>query len=277
MKERPTRTAVIILSMTPLILSAGGGAAPTITGQSRSVMTPAESTAKAKEVIQRAITAMGGEAYLKARDVYCEGRYAQFSSQGQLAGYERVFDQVLFPDKNRTEFNKKRNIIYINNGNQGWALDRGGVTELPAEAAEDYLEGLKTDIHQLFRYRLDEEGMTFRYNGIDMVDLKPAQWVEVMDKDRRVIKIAFAQSTGLPIRAESVTRDPETRVRTEEIEYFSNYHPANGVETSLRIWKERNGRMVYQVFWDSCQYNTGVSESHFTREALDQLWAKLKD
>lgn len=245
-------------------------------GQDKNYLTPEESAAKAKEIIQRGIQALGGEAYLKAHDVYCEGRFAQFGSTGALSGYERVYDYVLFPDKNRTEYSKKRNIIYVNNGPQAWSLDRGGVEELPEERGKDYLEGLKTDIHHLFRFRMEEEGMIFRYAGVDMVDLKPVDWVELTDRDRRVIKIAFSQNSGLPVRASYVTRDPETRVRTEDTEYFSNYHSMNGIETSLRIWKESNGRMSYQVFWDSCQYNTGVSESYFTREALEQLWAKLK-
>jgi len=251
-------------------------AGPAVAAQDKGFMTPEESAAKAKALIQRAIKAMGGEAYLKARDVYCEGRFAQFSSQGELSGYERVYDFVMFPDKNRTEFSKKRNIIYVNNGDKAWSLDRGGVEELPDERGKTYLEGLLTDIHHLFRFRLEEEGMVFRYAGRDMVDLKPVDWVELTDRDRRVIKIAFAQNTGLPVRASYVTRDPETRVRTEDTEYFSNYHRMGSVETSLRVWKESNGRMTFQVFWDTCSYNTGVSETHFTREALDQLWAKLK-
>jgi hypothetical protein len=271
LKDKKSKSRFLAALGMTIVLCAMASAA-----QDKGYLSPAESAAKAKELIQRAITAMGGESYLKARDVYCEGRFAQFSSQGVLSGYERVYDFVLFPDKNRTEYSKKRNIIYVNNGDKAWSLDRGGVEELPEERGKNYLEGLKTDIHYLFRFRLEEEGMVFRYAGVDMVDLKPVDWVELTDRDGRVIKIAFAQSTGLPVRASFVTRDPETRVRTEETDYYSNYHNLGGVETSLRIWKESNGRMVYQVFWDKCQYNSGVSETYFTREALDQLWAKLK-
>ena len=119
--------------LTGLLLLGAASGAPTVAGQEKAYLTPAESAAKAKKLIQRAIGALGGEAYLKARDVYCEGRYAQFSSQGGLSGYERVFDFVMFPDKNRTEYSKKRNIIYVNNGDKAWSLDRGGVEELPEE------------------------------------------------------------------------------------------------------------------------------------------------
>ncbi len=268
---RMTSRFLAALGMTIVLACATGTAA-----QEKAYLGPTESAAKAKEIIQRSIQALGGDAYLKAHDVYCEGRYAQFSTQGVLSGYERVFDYVMFPDKNRTEYSKKRNIIYVNNGEKALSLDRGGVEELPEERGKAYVEGLKADIHHLFRFRMNEEGLVFRYAGHDMVDLKPVDWVEITDRDRRVTKIAFAQSTGLPVQANYVTRDPETRVRTEDTEYFSNYHRLGGIETSLRIWKETNGRMVFQVFWDTCQYDTGVSESHFTREALDQLWAKLK-
>jgi hypothetical protein len=265
--------------MTPLLtllLLWAYASAPAARGQEKDFLTPQESEAKAKEILQRGVQALGGERYLKARDVYCEGRLANYDSQGLLAGYTEVFDYVLFPDKNRTEYYKKRNIIYVNNGAQGWSLDRAGVEESPAERGTDYLDSLKTDIHNLLRFRLNEEGMNFRYQGKDMVDLKPSEWVEITDRERRVLRIAFVQATGLPIRATFVTRNRETRVRTEEVEYYSNYHTVEGIETALRVYRERNGRMVHQLFWNKCAYNTGVQESFFTREALEQAWAKLK-
>ncbi len=259
-----------------LLLMGTASSAPTPAGQDKDYLTPQESEAKAKELIQRGIQALGGERYLKAHDIYCDGRLAQFDSQGQVSGYPEIFDYILFPDKNRTEYFKKRNIIYVTNGDKGWSLDRAGVEDLPAESGAEHSEDLKIDIHNVLRFRLKEEGMHFRYQGKDMVDLKPSEWVEITDRDRRVIRIAFVQATGLPIRAKFVTRDKETRVRTEETEYYSNYQTLDSIETPLRVYRERNGRMVHQLFWNTCSYNTGVDESFFTREALEQVWAKLK-
>lgn len=239
------------------------------------VLLPAQSIAKAKELIQQTIEALGGQAYLNVKDVHCDGRYAQFTTQGELGGYIKIFDYVLLPDKNRTEFSDKHNIIDVNNGHDAWSLDKGGVTDLPPGAGDSYLEGLKRSIDHLFRFRLKEEGMIFRYGGSDVVDLKPVDWVEVQDSDRRITRIAIEKATHLPLRALYITRDAETRQRNEETEYFSNYFAVNGVQTPKQIARDRNGRKVYQVFWGDCQYNTGLTPSFFTREALEQQFAKV--
>lgn len=239
------------------------------------VLLPAQSAAKARELIKQAIEALGGEAYLSVKDVSCTGRLAQFASQGDLGGYVKIYDYVLLPDKNRTEYSDKHNIIEVNNGDQGWTLDKGGVTDAPPGAGETYLEGLKRNMDQLLRYRLKEEGMVFRYGGSDVVDLRPVDWVEVQDSERRITRMAIEKSTRLPLRAVYITRDAETRQRIEETEYFSNYFVVNGVQTPKQIARERNGRKVYQVFWSGCQYNTALTASFFTREALEQQFAKV--
>src|SRR5947209_15178110 len=86
----------------------------------------------------------------------------------RLTGYTPFHDFSKLPDKDRTEYAKKGNIIDVYNGNQGWSMDRGGVQEASASAIEDYQAGLKKDVDQLLRFRLNEEGMNFRYGGSDI-------------------------------------------------------------------------------------------------------------
>ena len=220
-------------------------------------LAPEASAVKAKQLIQEAIQALGGQAYLGVRDSYCEGRAAQFASQGELAGYDRFFDYYLLPDKNRTEISKKRNIIILYNGDAGWVLDKAGVEVAAADDVDDFKEGLLRSADHLFRFRLNEPGLTFRYLGTEIVDLKRVDWVEVSDRERRNIRIALDEKTRLPRRVVSIVRDRATRQRLEEVEVLSNYHRMDGVMTPFQISRERSGRMVFQLFIDSCQYNTG--------------------
>ena len=57
--------------------------------------------------------------------------------------------------------------------------------------------------------------------------------------------------------------------------YFSNYHTVQGIQTPLQVARERNGRKFFQVFYDECQYNTGLADSHFTKESLEQRFGEL--
>jgi len=264
----------------PVLSHVGGGqlklAATTVhAAQNPTTMMPAQSAAKAREVVDRAIAALGGNTYLQVKDMTRELRLAQFGSTGGLEGFSKTWDYILLPDKNRTEYFKKRNIIYIYSGDKGWVMDRAGVEEATADNLEQYKEGLKRDIDNLFRYRLKEDGLIFRYGGTDLMDLKQVEWVEVIDRERRQFRVAFEKKTGLPIRAVYNSRDPETRVRVEEVEYFSNYQNVQGVETPMQVARERNGRKIYQAFLDGCQYNTGLAEAFFSRASLEEAYGKL--
>jgi outer membrane lipoprotein-sorting protein len=243
--------------------------------QSPEVLLPEQSAAKAKALIQQAIQALGGPAYLGVRDIDCAARLSLFGHAGDLTGYETIRDLWKLPDKNRTEYSKKGNIIEVFNGNQGWTLDKGGVQEAPAAAVDDFQETLKKDIDNLLRFRLNEEGMVFRYGGSDIVDLKQVDWVEIVDRDRRTFRLALDLSTHLPIRAVVITRNPTTRERTEELNYFSNYQPEQGVQTPFQITRERDGRRVYQVFFSGCQYNTGLPDELFGRASLEKRWSEV--
>ncbi len=243
--------------------------------QNPNTLMPDQSAAKAREVIQRAIQALGGERYLNVRDMTRYARLASFDTSGDLSGFTKIWDFQLLPDKNRTEYYDKRNIIYAYNGDKGWVMDRAGVEDAPAAAVEDFLEGMKKDIDVLFRYRMKEEGLVFRYGGPDLLDLKQVEWVEVTDRDRRQMRIAFDVSTRWPIRAIYSVRDKETRARIQETEYISNYHSFQGIMTPKHIARERNGRKVYTAFIEDCQYNTGLADSLFTRESLEENYNKL--
>ena len=246
--------------------------------QQTEVMMPAESAAKAKEILQQAIEGLGGAAYLNVHDVTYEGRLSQFGHSGELSGLPVHFVSysIPFPPfRDRTENLPKRNIIEVYNGDKGWDLDRGGVSEARTSDLARYQEDTKTDIDNILRHRIHEADMVFRYGGSDVVDLREADWVELVDSENRTIRIAIAKSSHLPIRMVVDTRNANTRMRTEEIVYFSNYHPFSGIQTPFQITRERNGIKIYQVFFDKCEYNTNLSDSLFTKESLDERWDKV--
>ena len=264
--------AVLVPSMLVVMLAAP---APLPRAQSPEVLMPEQSAAKARALLQQAIAALGGRAYLGVRDADCTGRFALFGHSGELTGYTGFHDFWKLPDKNRTEYAKKGNIVDVYNGNQGWTLDKGGVQEASATAVEEFQENLKKDADNLLRFRLKEEGMIFRYGGSDIVDLKQVDWVEVVDRDRRTFRLALDRSTHLPVRATVTTRNPTTRERTEESNYFSNYHPIAGVQTPFQVERDRDGRKFYQVFYAGCQYNSGLTDDLFSRASLEQRWAQI--
>lgn len=245
--------------------------------QDEQVLLPEQSAAKAKALLQQMIQTLGGSAYLNVKDSSCTGMLGSFGHSGALTGYDTFWDYVKFPDKDRTEFSKKRNQIQITNGKQGWVLDRGGVSPEPADQLADNQRELQVDLDHILRDRLNEPGMIFRYDGPDIVDLKEADWVELDDPQGHQIRIAIAKLTHLPIRKEVAMRDPVTHMRAEEVDYYSNFHTVDGVTMYFQQTHIRNGLKVFQVFYNAngCKFNTGLSDSLFTKESLDERWAQV--
>jgi hypothetical protein len=249
--------------------------APAAAQDQTEVLMPEQSTAKAKELIHLADEALGGSAYFGVHDVVCTGRLGQFGHSGEMMGYEKFIDYEKLPDKDRNENLPKRNIIEIFNGKEGWLLDRGGVSEQPDDSVSQFQEDQKVDIDNILRYRWKEPNSILRYLGTDVVDLKEAEWIEFVDSENRSVRIAFAKATHLPIRKTVVMRDPGTHLRSEMIEYYSNYHPLQGVTTPFQITRERNHQKVYQVFFEDCKYNTNPSDALFTKASLDERWQQV--
>lgn len=272
-----------------LLLAAGPGSA---LAQDTTVLAPDASAAKAREVIQRAIRALGGPAYLGVRDVTRTGRYSTFEHNGAVTGTIKVIDMVKMPDKESIEyifrrefetyiplpidipFHKTGSAFEVHNGNQGWTLAGGGVDEMPPEAFDRVLQQRKKNINLLFRLRLNDPDLVLRYTGQDTLDLKFVDWVEASTSDRFTVRIAIDHSTHLPVHAVFLFRDPESGDPVQDDDSFSNYRLIQGVMTPMQISHDHNGWHISQVFLEDVKYNTGLSDSLFTREALDQMWAK---
>jgi hypothetical protein len=272
MTSRPAIVRAVALSL--LLACAFLAISPRALAQDE-VLLPEQSAAKAKAILQQTIDALGGPAYLNVHDVTCQGRISQFGHSGELNGFGHFADYAQPPFKDRTENLPKRNIISVFNGDKGWELDRGGVSEATITDLATFQEDTKKDIDNILRHRIHEQGMIFRYGGLDVVDYQESDWVELVDSDNRTFRIAIARTTHLPVRKVVDTRNANTRMRTEEVEYYSNYHPINGVQTPFQITRERNGIKVYQVFFDKFEYNTSVPDSLFTKESLEERWAKI--
>jgi hypothetical protein len=248
---------------------------PRLAAQETPVLMPEQSEAKAKQILQQAIQALGGSSFVNLKDATCTGRLSQFGHSGELEGFQSFAEYTQPPSKSRTENLPQRNIIEVYDGNMGWTLDRGGVADAPPTDLARYISDTQKGLDNILRHRLNEPGMMLRYAGADVVDLHQSDWVTFVDSDNRTIRIAFDQVSHLPLRKVVELRDPETNLKSEEIEYYSNYHPLNGIQTPFQITRERNRIKIYQVFFESCQYNTGLTDDLFTRQSLEDRWAKI--
>ena len=244
-------------------------------GQNPDNMMPEERAAKGKQILDQLITALGGPTYLDIRESTCEGRLAQFGHSGELTGYTNFKVYWRYPDKNRTDYSKKGVIVNVYNGDKGWTLDRGGVSEVSAVSVADFQEQAKRDINNLLRARLKEPGMVIRYGGQDIVDLKTVDWVEIVDTEQRDFRLAVDRSTHFLVRSVVTLEDDTSPDRSVETRIYTNYQLLDGAQTPLQITLDRNGRRINQVFLTSCKYNPGFPDELFTKASLDKRFSEV--
>ena len=246
-----------------------------VTAQNPETLMPEASAAKAKQVIQDLINGFGGNAYLEVQESDCTGRRASFGHNGELTGYSNFTVYWRYPDKNRTDYAKKGVIINLYNGDKGWTLDRGGVTELSPVAVADFQEQVKRDINNLLRVRLKEPGMLIRYGGTDIVDLKTVDWVDITDTEQRNFRLAVDRSSHLLARSVVTVDDADTHEHDVETYIYTNYQLMDSVWTPLQVTLDRNGRRINQVFFQSCKFNPRLPDDMFTRAALDKRFSEV--
>src|SRR5579862_1394365 len=97
---------------------------PAASGQNADTLMPAESAAKARAILDQAIDALGGPVYLRLHDSDCTARLAGFERSGAIGGTGEVRVLRQLPDKNRTEYDTRGDIVTVYAGDKGWTLDR---------------------------------------------------------------------------------------------------------------------------------------------------------
>jgi len=253
-------------------------------------MLPEQSAAKAKQVLQQVITALGGQAYLNVRDTQCNGRAAQFGTAETLTGFTLFRDLWILPDKNRVEFLSKGEhtiagflmgaddllithggaIINIYTSGGGWTLDKSGVSDEPEDVIKNFNDRIESGMNTMLRGRMNQPGVEVQYGGTDLIDLKEAEWIVFTDSEHREMRLGIDKFTHLPLRWVVTTRDPETRVYTSVTTSYTQYMALDGVKTPLSIEMSRNDRKMTQTFLTECKYNSDLAPELFTRSWLEQ-------
>ncbi len=97
------------------------------------------SVQKALQILNDMIKALGGDAYLSVRDVKTEGRAYAFY-HGQPSGQGLVFWRFWeWPDKERVELTKQRDVIELNVGDKGYEITYKGTATQEPQQLQDYL------------------------------------------------------------------------------------------------------------------------------------------
>ncbi|MCU1270592.1 MAG: hypothetical protein JWN74_1886 [Acidobacteriaceae bacterium] len=244
---------------------------------STAVSTPAQSiptdqanVQKAKAIIDQAIQALGGQAYLNASDMRSEGRGYSFH-HGQPNSLGTVFWRFRkFPDKDRVELTKKRDVIEIYNGDKGYEITYRGVRPLDQKDELDaYLRRRHYSLDLVLREWLNQPGVALFYEGQTVAAQKQTEQVTVMNNKNEAVTLYIDTITHLPVKKSFSWRDPADKQRNVEEEIFDNYRPVQNIMTPFDTTRLFNSEMSAQSFLTGASYNQGLSDSLFDPQAAN--------
>jgi hypothetical protein len=225
-----------------------------------------ENARKAKALVDQAIQALGGNAYLNIEDVSQEGRTYGFHL-GQSEGVGVLFWRFYkFPDKERIELTKKRDVAYVYRGDKGFEITYKGTRSDDPKAVSDYLRRREFSLDWVLRKWLPQPGIALFYEGHTVAAQKDAEQITIMNSSNQSVTLYIDSSTHLPVKKTYSWRDPTDKERNIEDEVYDNYRPVQGVMTPFSITRFYNGDMASQRFLNSVNYNKGLSDSMFAAD-----------
>lgn len=222
-----------------------------------------ENSRKARALIEQAIQALGGQAYLNIHDIEQEGRTYSFyhgrpSSNGVL-----FWRFVEYPDKERVEFTKERDVAVVYVGDKASEVTYKGPHPIDKKDLDDYLRRRRFSLDTVLRTWINDPGVALFYDGTALAGNVLAQQVTLINSRNEAVDLFFDPDTHLPIKKSYVWRDPADQQRDTEEEIYDNYRPVEGLMTPWDITRFYNGDMQNQRFLHAVHFNQGLNDAMF--------------
>ena len=226
-----------------------------------------ENVRKAKALLDKAIQALGGEAYRGVRDMQQEGRTYSFHHGRPTSNGVQFWRFVAFPDKERIEITKQRDIAMLYNGDKGYEITYKGPHPIEPKDVTDYLRRRRFSLDVVLRKWTADPKVALFYEGNAVAAEQPALQVTLINDKNESVTLYFDAETNLPIKKTFAWRDPDDKQRNLEEEIYDNYRLVQGIMTAYGFTRIFNGDMAVQRFLHAAKYNQGLNPAMFDANA----------
>jgi hypothetical protein len=233
------------------------------TSSAKSVANPEdEDTRKAKAAVSQAIQALGGDAYLNIHDIEQQGRGYTFH-HGQGSGGDLFWSFYEFPDKERVEYTKERDVARVFLGDRGYEITYRGVRPVEEKDMVEYARQRHYALDAILRKWVNDPTVMLLYEGNAIAAQHSAIQVALINSKDESVTLDFDAQTHLPVRKAFEWRDPVDRQKNLEEEIYDNYRQVSGVMVPYNVTRLFNGDMSRQRFLFSVTINQPLDEAMF--------------
>jgi hypothetical protein len=218
---------------------------------------------QARALLDQAIQALGGQTYLNIRNIQQEGRTYSFYHGHPTSNGVVFWRFVEYPDKERIEVTKERDVAVLYTGDKGFEITYKGPHSVEKKDLDDYLRRRRFSLETLLRTWITDPSVALFYDGNALAGNLPAQKVTLINAKNEAVSLFFDVDTHLPIKKSYTWRDPVDRFRNVEEEIFDNYKPVQGVLTPYSFTRYFNDDMQTQRFVNAVHFNQELNPAMF--------------
>lgn len=246
---------------------------------------------RAKRVVNEAIQALGGDAFLHMQDRVEYGRaYSFYRSELTGLSLAKIYTRYLSPapgqlgqrerdsfgkvDARSKELSESNAQLFTEEG--AWEITFRGVRPLDEERYANYKDNVLHNVFYILRQRLNEPGLTLYAQDSDFYEHRPVEVIEITDADNRTVTVYFDKLNKLPVRQSFRRRNPEFKDFDTETSEFAKYREVKGITWPTVIIRARNGDKTFELYSESLDFNQSLTDNLFTLPANSKMLPKVK-
>lgn len=216
------------------------------------------------------VKALGGQAWLDMQNQVREGFIAAFYHGNPDAGTTQYWEFHQWPNSDRVELTKHRDVVEFFLGQEGWEVTYRGKKPLEKEILDDFLRRRDHSIETAVKVWLKDPNTILVDEGQHLVQRRLADQVTLISAQNESITILMDTQSHLPLRRVFQWRDPLYKDKNTDAEEYDNYHVVDGFPTPLSITRFRNDEMYRQYYIKKVSFNQQLPGDFWSVDAADK-------
>jgi hypothetical protein len=230
----------------------------------------AKNAKQARAILDAMVQALGGQAWLGIKNMEREGSGAVFYHGNPDLGTTRFFEFHQWPENDRIEYTKHRDVVQFYIGRTGTEVTYKGKSPLPKEQVDDFLRRRDHSIETVIKTWLPDPQTILIYDGQRMAERHLTDQVTLISAQNESVTIQTDTQTHLPLRRSFEWRDPLYKDKNVDAEEYDDYHVIGGLPTALRVTRFKNDEQVRQSYLTRVQYNVELPGDYWDVGAAER-------
>jgi hypothetical protein len=172
-----------------------------------------------------------------------------------------------WPDRERTEYTKQRDVVMLFDGDAVYEITFRGARKLDAAKEPQLrlrLERRKHSLQMVLRNWLNDPETVLLDEGPSLSENHSTESISIINSHSDTVTLKVDLESHLPVKLSFILRDPGSRGTTEIAEVYDNWKTVQGIATPFNTLVMRDGQLFGQEFISSIAYNNSFSDALFS-------------